>query len=216
MVLLAKTSKMPCKSWSLQALETCPGSIDPLTGDLVPACRGCYATDGFYRMTPAINARAFNRADWKRTAWVEEMVSAIGRAKFFRWFDSGDMYSVHLARKILEVMRLTPGCRHWLPTRMYKFRKFEQTIAAMNALPNVVVRFSSDDIHGETVPGRFTSTIFDPAQPEQAAGAHICPAYTQQGKCGDCRACWDREVPVTAYPQHGRKMAALNLSITGE
>jgi len=151
-----------------------------------------------------------NRDDWKRELWVQDMVRLIENETHFRWFDSGDAYSVRLARKILEVMRLTPGTRHWLPTRMWKFVKFEPVLAAMNALPNVVVRFSSDDIHGERVPGRFTSVIFDPADAAQARDAHICPAYKQDGKCGDCRACWDRDVPVIGYPQHGRKMARVN------
>ena len=49
-VKLSKTSKLDnVRSWSLQAVETCPGSIDPSTGGLVPACQGCYAIGGNYR-----------------------------------------------------------------------------------------------------------------------------------------------------------------------
>ena len=48
-VKLSKTSKLDgIKSWSLQAIETCAGSIDPATGGLVPACQGCYAVGGNY------------------------------------------------------------------------------------------------------------------------------------------------------------------------
>ena len=47
MVKLSKTSKLGTKSWSLQALETCPGS-KAADGSLVPACSGCYATTGMY------------------------------------------------------------------------------------------------------------------------------------------------------------------------
>jgi hypothetical protein len=46
MIKLSKTSKLDgILSWSLQALDTCPGSKDS-TGNLVPACQGCYATTG--------------------------------------------------------------------------------------------------------------------------------------------------------------------------
>ena len=215
MIKLSNTDKMPGLSWSLQAIDTCPGSIDPLTGDLVPACSGCYATTGFYNMPNSIAAREHNRADWKRDNWVTDMVQALSktRGRPFRWFDSGDVYHVKLARKILEVMRQTPDVKHWLPTRMHKFIKFGAVFDAMNALPNVVVRFSSDEISGEQIAGRFTSSIHDPDQPEQIQGAHVCPAYSQSGKCGECRACWSKSVPVVPYPQHGRKMKRANLSI---
>ena len=39
MLKLSKASKMPCRSWSLQALDTCPGSRDK-SGDLVPGLFG--------------------------------------------------------------------------------------------------------------------------------------------------------------------------------
>ncbi len=48
-VKLSVTSKLDgIRSWSLQALETCPGSLGS-NGELVDACRGCYATQGNYR-----------------------------------------------------------------------------------------------------------------------------------------------------------------------
>lgn len=211
MIKLSNTDKMPGLSWSLQAIATCPGSLDPVTGGLVPACQGCYATDGNYLRHNVVAAREHNRKDWKRSRWVADMVAAIDRQEYFRWFDSGDMYSVRLARKILEVMRQTPHVKHWLPTRMHKFAKFETVIDQMNALPNVAVRLSSDGIHGERVTGAFTSTIFDPVtNGASLPNAFTCEAYSRQGKCGPCRACWSRDVDVIAYPQHGRKMAKVN------
>ena len=213
MIKLSKPSKMPCLSWSLQAIDTCPGSIDPVSGVLVPACKGCYATTGNYRFPNVIAPRLHNRDDWKRDNWVDDMVYQLRNQSHFRWFDSGDVYHIKLARKILEVMRQTPHVKHWLPTRMYKFRKFETVFNAMNALPNVVVRFSGDEIDGSVIPGRFVSTIFDPEQPEQLTGT-MCGAYANDGKCGDCRACWSRDVPVIAYPQHGRKMAKVNRELS--
>ena len=57
MIKLSKPSKMPCLSWSLQALDTCPGSKDS-TGKLVDACTGCYATDGNYRYPNVIKPRS--------------------------------------------------------------------------------------------------------------------------------------------------------------
>ena len=138
-IRLSKASKMPCPSWSLEALTTCPAS-KKRDGTLVDACKGCYATTGNYRM--------------------------------------------------------------------HKFAKFTSVISDMQALPNVIVRLSSDSIHGEVIEGETTSTIIP--TPEHATGAMtVCEAYTRAGKCGTCRACWDKDTKVVAYPAHGRSMIKL-------
>jgi hypothetical protein len=204
MIKLSKTSKLDgILSWSLQALDTCPGSKDSL-GELVPACQGCYATTGNYRFANVKKPREFNREDWQREGWINDMVESLGNSRYFRWFDSGDMYSLDLAWKIYTVMLRTPEVKHWLPTRMYKFKKFRSVLGAMQALDNVVVRFSSDSVTGEVIEGLNTSTIFSDTVPE---GATECQAYQHEGKCNGCRACYDKSVSVIAYKAHGVKMA---------
>ena len=207
MLKLSRAGKMPCRSWSLQALETCPGSIGN-DGELVDACKGCYATTGNYRFPNVKAPREHNKTDWKRSEWVTDMTQELDNDRYFRWFDSGDVYDIRLARKILEVMKLTPWCNHWLPTRMYKFKKFNSVFKEMEKLPNVVVRFSSDSVSGETVKGRNTSTII-PTSQDARASMTICEAYQREGKCGTCRACWDKKVKVIAYPAHGKSMNKL-------
>ena len=204
MVKLSKTSKLDgIMSWSLQAIDTCPGSTDG-KGGLVDACKGCYATTGNYNFPNVKAPRAFNREDWKRDNWVNEMVQALDSSRYFRWFDSGDMYSLDLAHKITEVILRTKHCKHWLPTRMHKFDKFKPIIQALNKLDNVVVRLSSDSVTGELIEGLNTSTIFSDTLPE---GATECKAYQHDGKCNGCRACYDKSVSVIGYKAHGIKMA---------
>jgi hypothetical protein len=204
-VKLSKTSKLDgIMSWSLNALDTCQGSINPVTKELVPACQGCYATTGNYRFPNVKAPREFNKQDWQRDTWVSDMVLALDSSRYFRWFDSGDMYDLRLAEKIYQVMQLTPWCKHWLPTRMYKFTKYDQVINAMMKLDNVVVRLSSDSVTGEIINGLTTSTIFSDTLP---AGAFECKAYENDGKCNGCRACYDKDVSVIAYKAHGVKMA---------
>lgn len=204
MIKLSKTSKLDgIMSWSLQALDTCQGSIGK-DGNLVPACQGCYATTGNYRFANVKKPREFNKEDWKREAWVSDMVQALDSSRYFRWFDSGDMYDLRLANKIYQVMKLTPWVKHWLPTRMYKFNKYDTVINAMMKLENVVVRLSSDSVTGEIINGLTTSTIFSNVLPE---GAFECKAYENSGKCNGCRACYSKDVQVVAYKAHGVKMA---------
>ena len=204
MLKLSQTGKLNAKSWSLQAIKTCAGSIGA-DGDLVPACAGCYATTGAYTWPATIAAREHNMEDWHRDGWEDDMVHALRKDGLFRWFDSGDIVSLALARKLYQVMVRTPHCRHWLPTRMAKFAKFKAILAMMQALPNVMVRFSSDSVTGEYTPGVHGSVIF-PAGQEAPGGTKVCEAYTRGGKCGPCDACYDKGVEVIAYPSHGHKM----------
>lgn len=203
---LSKTSKLDgILSWSLNALDTCPGSV-AADGGLVPACEGCYATAGRYVMPSVRDPREHNREDWQREGWVDDMVRALEGQKYFRWFDSGDMYTVPLAFKIYLVMRHTPWVQHWLPTRMHKFKKFLSVLRSMEALPNVVVRRSSDAVDGSFTVGLHGSTII-PSKEAAPEGVKVCLAYEHGGKCSGCRACWSKSVPVIAYVAHGRKMA---------
>lgn len=205
-IKLSKTSKLDgIMSWSLQALDTCPGSV-AAGGGLVDACRGCYATTGNYRFKNVKAPREFNREDWQRAAWVDDMTAALDSSRYFRWFDSGDMYALELAEKIFQVMAVTPWVKHWLPTRMHKFAKFAPVIAAMEALQNVVVRRSSDSVNGGTIAGATSSTIVSSAE-QIPSGATLCRAYEHGGKCNGCRACYDKAASVIAYMAHGKSMA---------
>lgn len=204
-IRISTTSKLDgIRSWSLQALDTCPGSKNP-DGTLVAACSGCYATTGNYRFSNVKAPRLENQEDWKRDGWVDDMVQALDSDRYFRWFDSGDMYALGLAEKIFEVMYLTPWVKHWLPTRMHKFAKFQAVLAKMEALPNVVVRRSSDSVDGTFTKGVHGSTIVPDAE-SVPAGVVRCEAYDRGGKCGGCRACWSKDVAVVGYVAHGAKM----------
>lgn len=203
MLRLSKTSKLDgILSWSLQALETCPGSVNK-DGSLVDACKGCYATTGNYNYPNVKAPRIENREDWQADDWVERMVNALESQRYFRWFDSGDMYSVGLAEKILKVMESTPWVKHWLPTRMVKFEKFKGIVSKMQQLPNVMVRFSSDSVTGEHGPEHGSVIVSDPSQSK----GFLCRAYENEGRCNGCRACYDKSVPLISYPAHGKKMA---------
>jgi hypothetical protein len=202
---ISVTSKLDgIRSWSLQALDTCPGSIGA-PGELVDACKGCYATTGNYRFENVKAPRRHNKDDWQRLEWCDDIVAELSKDKYFRWFDSGDMYALGLAEKMLEVMKRTPWVKHWLPTRMHKFPKFALVLQAMAALPNVSVRFSSDSVTGDYTKKLHGSVII-PTPADVKKGMTLCRAYENAGKCSGCRACYDKTVKVIAYPAHGVSM----------
>ena len=210
MLKISVTSKLDgIRSWSLQAVDTCPGSI-AAPGVLVDACKGCYATTGNYRFANVKAPRESNKLDWQRIDWTDDMVAELQNDRFFRWFDSGDCYALGLAEKILDVMQRTPWCKHWLPTRMHKFPKFQLVLQSMQSLDNVMVRPSSDSIVGEFIPGTHGSVIVPDARvnPDMVT---LCRAYENAGKCSGCRACYSKDVHVIAYPAHGVSMAKVIL-----
>jgi hypothetical protein len=205
-IRISVTSKLDgIRSWSLQALDTCPGSKNA-DGSLVDACSGCYATTGNYRYPNVKAPRLENREDWQRLEWADDMVKALDSDRYFRWFDSGDMYTLALAEKILEVMKRTPWVKHWLPTRMHKFPKFRGVLSEMQVLDNVSVRFSSDSVTGEFIEGLHGSVIV-PTPDHATDKMTLCKAYANGGKCSGCRACYDKSVDLIAYPAHGVKMS---------
>ena len=204
MLKLSKTAKLGTYSWSLQAIATCPGSVGP-DGQLVPACSGCYATTGCYNFPDTKAVRATNKEAWKSDTFVSDFIQALTKKSHFRWFDSGDMYSLELAEKMYSIMKATPSTKHWLPTRMKKFTKFADVIARMEALPNVMVRFSSDAVDGTYTKGVHGSTIVPSAEAADS-NTFVCQAPNQGGKCLDCRACYDKSINMIGYVAHGRKM----------
>ena len=201
---LSKTSKLGTKSWSLQAVETCPGAIGE-NGALVPACSGCYATAGCYNFPDTKKVRADNKAQWKDESFISDFTKALAKQSHFRWFDSGDMYSIELAEKMYRIMQATPNTKHWIPTRMYKFKKFEDVLNRMKALPNVSVRYSSDEIDGTYTKDLHGSTIL-PDESYADSDTFVCSAPSQGGKCLDCRACYSKDISVSGYLAHGVKM----------
>ena len=209
----SQASKMPCPSWSLPAIVTCPGAIGP-DGSLVAACSGCYAAQGHYLFGNVKDLRQHNMEDWQREGWIAAMVAEIGKHDFFRWFDSGDVYQPLLAVKIYVVCKRTPNTRHWIPSRAHKDPRVASMLARIAELPNVVVRYSSDSTTGERLEGfAQTSTIVkDTAShnvgrmPDGRIAAR-CTAWQREGKCGPCRACWDKRIDIMEYPEHGNAVS---------
>lgn len=212
MVKLSKTSKLGTYSWSLQARETCPGSVDT-NGETVPACAGCYAATGFYRMKPVIKVREDNRKEWQADTFVQDMIAALRHERYFRLFDSGDFYHVDLVKKWFDICEALPDVKFWIPTRSHKVAKLALWIHKLSALPNVTMRYSADDVDGTYDPALHGSVIYSSNEQldirDVSSGMVFpCPAYTEEhgGKCLSCRKCYDKQTPVIAYKAHGLKM----------
>ena len=206
-------SKMPGTAYGLPAQACKVGAKLHAVPDTV--CSDCYALKANYQYPSVKTAQARRLAAIENPRWVPAIVSMLRKAHgldggdahpkvtdpgWHRWHDAGDVQSVAHLVAICEVARQTPEIEHWLPTREVAIAAEHE--AQYGPLPrNLTLRVSATKIDGAPS-SRFplTSSVYDKAPPRP--GAHVCPAYTQGGKCGDCRACWSQEVAEVAYPRH--------------
>lgn len=196
---LSNPSKMPGFGYSLPARECITGGkLQKIEGTV---CHDCYALKNRY-LFPKVQSALYRRLEAiGKPLWARAMAELIKRTKndYFRWHDSGDLQSVEHLEQIIEVCRLTPAVRHWLPTREMEII---QSIDLSKVPANLNIRVSAHLVGGKApvISGVTGSTVS--TQPAIAGSAHVCPAPTQGNNCGECRACWDRGVPVVDYKFH--------------
>ena len=186
---LSKPSKMPGPAFNLPAAACITGAkLVKIPGSV---CSGCYALKGRYRFPNVKEALARRLAGLTHPEWIPAMVVLIDQTPWFRWHDSGDLQGVQHLKNIFEVCKLTPGTRHWLPTREAKFLPLNT-----DSIPkNLIIRLSGHKID-KPAPGfwPWTSTVVTVEK--------SCPAAEQDNQCKDYRACWTRDVPNIAYGKH--------------
>ena len=190
---MTRTSKMPGLSYSLPAWECQVGAkLRKVKGSV---CAGCYALKGNYTRYPAIKAAQYYRLQSLRDPqWIPAMVAQIKRQKFFRWHDAGDLQGVWHLKNIMEVCNQTPSTKHWLPTREVKYTSLMDPAIVPTNLKIII----SDHMIDQATPVKHWPFSSGVTTKHDAT----CPAPSQGGKCGSCRACWDRGVARVVYGKH--------------
>jgi len=197
-VVLSGTSKMGITAtFSLEARVTCLKWKDN------DVCKNCYAVKGNYLFVNAVGRRKRNLLIIKQDNFVSEMVKLLFNDRHFRWFDSGDISSVTVIKKIIQVCEATPWVQHWIPTNSWDVPKLIPYLRELENLPNVTVRYSSrkynTPIKWHTSSMVRTKEFTNSELPD---GAYLCPSSEQDGECKLCRACWDKNVPIIIYKKH--------------
>jgi len=197
---LSNPSKMPGKSYSIPAKRCQTGSkLAKIKGSV---CFECYALKGMYRfpnVQDALEKRYQSLAD---TRWVNSMALLISNQSkdYFRWHDSGDIQSVGHLKKIVDVCKLTPDTKHWLPTREYKI--VEDYINLHGALPsNLIVRLSAHKVDFAP-PSKLAKRLGVQTSSVVTSKDFTCPSSKQGNKCLECRACWDKSIDNVSYSKH--------------
>lgn len=190
---LGHPSKMPCPSYGLPALKTCPTGkkLRKIKGTV---CSKCYALKGKYPCQSVVDCQERRLKGTKDPEWVDAMVFLLKCEgnNYFRWHDSGDIYSETYFLKMLEVIRLTPTIKHWIPTKEIKLlRKYQDQLPK-----NACFRLASVTIGAcQTMTWKTTCTV-------NYKKGFQCPAYKQGGNCLTCRACWSNKRSNVNYKLH--------------
>lgn len=181
-------------------------------------CSGCYALK-LAKVYPSALASWDNNLNlWLNAlasdpvAWIDSMVIQINKlsdnkakkgekgAGYHRWFAAGDLPNMDALRAIVEVAKRTPHIKHWLPTREKALVKSYLATNLEGFPQNLNVRVSAAMVDGEPLKfnGATTSTVHN----AKSAKGFACPAYEQDGSCGDCTACWSKDVANVSYKKH--------------
>jgi hypothetical protein len=199
---LSKPSKMPCLSWSTSAFKCKTGQkLAKIPGTV---CSGCYAMKGNYTRYPSGEIARMRRYNlllkaMKSASYREQFVSAftvlLKGQSHFRWHDAGDLQGAKHLDIICEIARRNPSVSFWLPTREYTMVN-----TYLGSIPsNLVIRVSAHKVdHVPPTGFANTSTVHK----SSAFNGLECRAYTQKGKCLDCRLCWTAKVANVSYPIH--------------
>lgn len=209
---LSSPSKMPWFSYSIPARFCKTGSKLAELENTV--CSDCYACKGRYlfeNVQSAMNRRYDTLNDLEKwTADFIELLNNLANSEkdktklYFRWHDSGDIQSVDHLAAIVKIAWACPSIRFWIPTREYAIvSEYLETIGNLIP-PNLVIRLSTHMIDSQNPPkigGLPTSTVHT-KQSKTFDNSFLCEAYTREGKCADCRACWNPTVSNVSYPKH--------------
>lgn len=214
---LSRPGKMPGYAWGIPAHNCKTGStLVKVPGSV---CNICYALKNRYIMPQVAAAyeRRLKIYQENPTQWVDQMIELLelllkaypAKMTHFRWFDSGDLQDKEMLERILEIAWIVPNSiKFWLPTREYGIVK---DVLETNVVPtNLTIRLSAhmqdrvlhlnQEIFGNA--HVTTSAVASGKEPKTAQIGWQCPALKAGNKCGVCRACWSRDVPLVVYPAH--------------
>jgi len=202
---LSITSKMPCYSFSLPALTTCPTGRELIKSPDSP-CHHCYGLKG-RAVFPVVKEKKFRNfvlfQDLKNFVAVLSDEITKANCPLFRWQDCGDIISLAHLEAINQICINTPKIHHWLPTMeaeiVKRFLSDNQNFAE-----NLTVRLSSKKV--DRVPGykwQFSSMIAKKRLLKNfnSKKYFVCQAKQWGGKCWSCTACWNFQ-GIIVYPIH--------------
>lgn len=197
---LSKPSKMPCHGYGISATLCKTGQqLAKIAGSV---CSDCYACKANYQYPSVKTAHAKRVAHIGSQVWQDAMIYMISKAndQFFRWHDSGDLQSTGHLKAIVNIAIALPNVRFWLPTKEKAILASAKR-AGLIIPDNLIIRLSAAMVDSDKVNRELTGFVSLVQDKAELSGFH-CRAPQQQGKCEDCRACWDKANDTIVYIKH--------------
>lgn len=206
---LSFTDKMPCASYNLPADACKAGSkLRHVKGSV---CSKCYARRNRYTFPSVRTSLWRHYASLEHPDWAEAMAFLINRqpVKFFRFHDSGDIADREHLDAMVEVALRCPGVGFWVPTLEVKTIKDRFGPGRRRMPSNMNVRISTAMVgerpykHVEELRRGEPGVSMSMVSKEPGEDCFKCPAtWTKSKVCGECRACWSRDVSIVCYKPH--------------
>lgn len=197
---LGKPSKMPGYAYGISASLCKTGQqLAKLEGSV---CSDCYACKANYKYPSVVSAHNKRLANLATSAWIDAMVFMIRKTgdHYFRWHDSGDLQSSGHLKAIVQIAHALPNVNFWLPTKEKKILATAKA-AGLEIPANLTIRLSAAMVDSDKVNKALTGNVSLVQDKVELSGFH-CKAPEQNGKCLDCRACWQKDIETIVYFKH--------------
>lgn len=197
---LGKPSKMPGYAYGISASLCKTGQqLAKIEGSV---CSDCYACKANYKYPSVVSAHNKRLANLATQAWIDAMVFMIRKTgnNYFRWHDSGDLQSSGHLKAIFQIAHALPNVNFWLPTKEKGILSTAKR-AGLEIPHNLTIRLSAAMVDSDKVNKELTGNVSLVQDKVELSGFH-CKAPEQNGKCEDCRACWQKDIETIVYFKH--------------
>jgi len=203
---LSQPSKMECFTFALDIIES--GCADRCQ---YGENKVCYVIGNKFRENSpsrkAKKARNFKLANSKDFVRILTAQIRLTKQRLFRFFDSGDFFSLEFFKKVIQVCKNLPKIEFWIPTSRDDL--LNQFLSEGGVIPvNTTIRLSAPQpgisfhegiikFYSKWKQITFSETTTDP-------NFATCHASLEGSSCGDCEDCFKSTHKKTVYAIHGK------------
>jgi hypothetical protein len=204
---LSEPSKMECRTFDLDIDKS--GCVNHCQYGLNNIC---YVVNNQYRENSpsriAKKDRNWELANSKDFVRILTSEIRLTKQRIFRFFQSGDFFSLEFFKKVMQVCANLPKVDFWIPTTKDQYLNEyllnggtipkNTTIRLSAPKPNIPFHKGIIEFYSKWKNVTFSETTTDPK-------LATCKASIENSTCGDCEDCFKPNHAKTVYLLHGSK-----------